>query len=247
MMKQHVNTHTNNGMIKKGENMRKFIISFLTVFMVFSSNLHVAFADEAIPYFKIVRQEKINVYGAPMSIEVKHIENVKNKNIQKQINTMIDHYVKTTLTQQTKKLKETQPNQHTELGISVSNYFNSNNITSFSLDFLQIMASSYEAKQYHTIDLKNGKEITIDNWLGKDYKKIIKAEVIKQVKQQNQQNGMEIYFMDKVNNLNINQNQSYYINQSGQVVVTFPKYEIAPGYVGLPEFIMPYNVKEVRK
>lgn len=109
------------------------------------------------------------------------------------------------------------------------------------------MASSYETKQYYTIDLKNGKEITIDNWLGKDYKKIIKAEVIKQVKQQNQQNKMEIYFMDKVNNLNINQNQSYYINKSGQVVVTFLKYEIAHGYVGLPEFIMPYNMKEVRK
>lgn len=95
--------------------MRKFIISFLTVFMVFSSNLHVAFADETIPYFKITRKEKINVYGAPITIEVKHIENVKNKNVQKQINAMIDHYVKTTLTLQTNELKKTQPNQHTEI------------------------------------------------------------------------------------------------------------------------------------
>ncbi|MEG0365740.1 MAG: RsiV family protein [Coprobacillus sp.] len=225
--------------------MRKVIISFLTVFMFFSSNLNIILANDN-PYYKVVRKERIDLYGAPVSIEVKHIENVKNKDIQKQINTLIDGYVKTTIDKQSLELEKTKPNQYTELGINVSDYYTSKDLTSFSLDFLQIMASSYEAKQYHTINLNDGKEITIDNWIGKDYEKIIKAEILKQVKQQNQQNGVEVYFMDKVNNLKITKDQSYYINKDGQVVVTFPKYEIAPGYVGLPEFIMPYNVKEVK-
>ncbi|MEG0452758.1 MAG: RsiV family protein [Coprobacillus sp.] len=225
--------------------MRKSIVSFLAVFMMFSINMNIVFAKEDIPYYKVVRKEKIDLYGAPVSIEVKHIENVKNKDVKKQINLMIDNYVKTTLNKQKEELKKTQPNRYTELGISVSDYYSSNNYTSFSLDFLQIMASSYEEKQYHTIDLRNGKEITIDNWLGKDYARIVKDEVIKQVLQQNQQNGTDIYFMNKVNHLNIQKDQSYYINEDGQIVVTFPKYEIAPGYVGLPEFIMPNHLKEV--
>ncbi|MFQ7057552.1 MAG: RsiV family protein [Turicibacter sanguinis] len=31
-------------------------------------------------------------------------------------------------------------------------------------------------------------------------------------------------------------NQTFYINSSGDVVVVFDKYSIAPGYMGFPEF-----------
>ena len=32
--------------------------------------------------------------------------------------------------------------------------------------------------------------------------------------------------------------EKFYINEQGQVVISFDRYEIAPGYMGYPEFII---------
>ena len=34
----------------------------------------------------------------------------------------------------------------------------------------------------------------------------------------------------------ITENQKFYVNENGNVVIVFDKYEIAPGYMGMPEF-----------
>jgi hypothetical protein len=40
----------------------------------------------------------------------------------------------------------------------------------------------------------------------------------------------------------IAKDQSFYINNEGKLVISFDKYEVAPGYMGVVEFIIPSNV-----
>ena len=37
----------------------------------------------------------------------------------------------------------------------------------------------------------------------------------------------------------IDEDQTFYLNQAGNAVVVFEKYEIAPGYMGMQEFEIP--------
>ncbi len=43
----------------------------------------------------------------------------------------------------------------------------------------------------------------------------------------------------------INDKHNYYFNDNGDLVISFDKYEIAPGYMGLPEFVI--EKKEINK
>ena len=47
-----------------------------------------------------------------------------------------------------------------------------------------------------------------------------------------------MYFDEAFNNLKITNEQPFYINKDNQVVVVFNQFEIAPGYMSLPEFII---------
>lgn len=198
--------------------------------------------------FVTISNDTYHLYGAEINVVIKHIEHVENKEVEKRINALIDQSIEDILTKQEQELKDVyQENHqiHTEIGLNLSDYYVDENLVSFSIDFLQIMASSFQEKTYHTIDLKTGDDYKLEHWLGKDYAATVKNEVVRQIDLQNKENGSDLYFMDEVNKLTILPDQSYYINRDGQVVVTFPKYQIAPGYLGLPEFIMPINIKEV--
>lgn len=198
--------------------------------------------------FVTISNDTYHLYGAEINVVIKHIEHVENKEVEKQINALIDQSIEDILTKQEQELKDVyQENHqiHTEISLNLSDYYVNDNLVSFSIVFLQIMASSFQEKTYHTIDLKTGDDYKIEHWLGKDYTAIVKDEVVRQIGLQNKENGSDLYFMDEVNKLTIPPDQSYYINKDGQVVVAFPKYQIAPGYLGLPEFIMPVNIKEV--
>ena len=36
--------------------------------------------------------------------------------------------------------------------------------------------------------------------------------------------------------------QSFYVNQQGQLVIAFNEYEVAPGYMGCPQFVIEDSV-----
>ena len=40
----------------------------------------------------------------------------------------------------------------------------------------------------------------------------------------------------------ISETQNFYFNEAGELVIAFDEYEIAPGYMGCPEFVIPKSV-----
>lgn len=106
------------------------------------------------------------------------------------------------------------------------------------------MAHSDVGSIYYNIDLKTGKELKISDVLGKEYKKIANKSISEQIKERMASDENQIFFgvneEDKELGVEgftgIDENRTFYINEKGNVVVTFDKYEIAPGYMGMPEF-----------
>lgn len=107
---------------------------------------------------------------------------------------------------------------------------------SFVVYKTQNFANAYDEEVYYNYDLKDSKELALKDVLGKDYIKIaneqIKAQIAERSKDQN-----NIYFKESEGGFtSINENQSFYISKSGNPVVCFHKYEIAPGAMGNQEF-----------
>lgn len=88
----------------------------------------------------------------------------------------------------------------------------------------------------YNIDVKENKELTIKDLFleSVDYKEIINKEIISQIKKQIEGGGVD-YFTDEMGFKAISEEQDFYLDNEN-LVVLFQKYDIAPGYMGTPEF-----------
>lgn len=93
--------------------------------------------------------------------------------------------------------------------------------------------SAEEESRYYNFDLKNGKQITLEDALGKDYAQLAADKIRSQMEERERKESVS-YFEEKP--LEITENTKFYMNQDGYPVVVFEKYEIAPGAFGEQEF-----------
>ncbi len=102
--------------------------------------------------------------------------------------------------------------------------------------------SSQEERHYYNLDLVTGQELSLNQLLGENWKELCNAEIDKQIKEQLADDPGLSYFGYGDNELSdakfssVTEDTDFYINADGQVVLVFPKYDIAPGYMGFREF-----------
>lgn len=111
------------------------------------------------------------------------------------------------------------------------------------------VGSSSTTFKYDTIDKKKEVLITLPS-LFKDnrYVEVISENIKKQMKEQMKSDSNKVYWVDNGGGTNmeifnkISENQNFYINAEGKLVISFNKYEVAPGYMGVVEFVIPTEV-----
>ena len=84
---------------------------------------------------------------------------------------------------------------------------------------------------------------------GANYKAAISNEIIRQMKQQMAADENVIYWVEPNEIMpdvftQIPDGQPFYINNDGQLVISFDKYAVGPGVMGTPEFVIPTRVLE---
>ena len=90
--------------------------------------------------------------------------------------------------------------------------------------------------------LQAGRELTLRDMLGPDYKELANEAVRAGIAAQEAESPDNIYFHGEEGVegfTSIADDQRFYINEAGNPVLIFEKYEIAPGYMGQPEFEVP--------
>ncbi len=111
---------------------------------------------------------------------------------------------------------------------------------SFVVTATETQASSFINFYTYNIDLTTGRELSLQDVLGPDYKAITDQAV---------QAGIEARSKDPRNSYfdgtdgvegftGIGPDQKFYLNEAGDPVVMFEKYAIAPGYMGVQEFVV---------
>lgn len=122
--------------------------------------------------------------------------------------------------------------------------YEKDNILSFIVD-IEIASSSVEhIHYYYNLNAETGKAISLKELIQEeDYISLINQEIIYQISQKEKENSDLLYFDDMDQFTTIDENQSFYINEHKQLVIVFGRYEIAPGYMGEQEFIMPFEIQ----
>lgn len=117
------------------------------------------------------------------------------------------------------------------------------------LSVLETEASGYEHNQFYTIDKQTGNVVALADLFaeGSDYISVISENIKTQMREQMVADEGVIYFLDdedmpEFNFQSITEQTNFYFNESGELVIAFDEYEVAPGYMGAPEFVIPQKV-----
>lgn len=133
----------------------------------------------------------------------------------------------------------------TQINIDYEITYQDEKLISFVITKSESFASAYQEQYFYNIDIENGKELNLKDVLGANYKKIVDAEVNKQIaerKAQDEENNL--YFTPEEGGFSgiDNEYQEFYINEDKKVTVVFQKYDIAPGYMGIQNFVIPNEI-----
>lgn len=116
-------------------------------------------------------------------------------------------------------------------------------------------ASGVEWNYYYTIDLTTGerlalKELFVD---GADYITPISENIISQMREQMAADENMIYWLDdpdmpEFNFTSIKEDTQFFLNENGNIVISFNEGDVAPMYMGICTFEIPEEiVKDIRK
>lgn len=113
---------------------------------------------------------------------------------------------------------------------------------------VETMGSSAETVQYDTIDKKNRVLVTLPSLFQDDrYIEAISANIIDQMKRQMKDDPSKTYWVEPSDMPEdaftaISETQNFYINSDHKLVIVFNEYDVAPGYMGTVEFVIPTEV-----
>lgn len=216
--------------------MKKRFLIFLLIIAPLCINAVHASEDNA--KLQLLKEKHYETEGTIVTVKIPHVVNVKDDKVKKVINKLITQAIDD-ITNEFKEFDKEPNTEHKLIAdITFQNYYSDDKIISFSINATQIMADSYLQKKFYTVDLKTGEVYNIEHFLGSDYQNIVKKSVQQQIAENKEKYPNLMYFDEAVNNLKITNEQPFYINKDNQVVVVFNQFEIAPGYMSLPEFII---------
>ena len=126
----------------------------------------------------------------------------------------------------------------------------------FTLKLLcyESQASGYQWNYYYTVDLTTGQRMALRELFveGADYITPISENIKVQMQAQMDADENVCYWLDEemeeYNFSSITDETSFYVNETGNVVIAFNEGDVAPGYMGAVEFEIPEEVLEsIRK
>lgn len=108
---------------------------------------------------------------------------------------------------------------------------------SFVVTLAEGWVSSMEERYYYNLDLAEDRVLTLQDVLGEDWVEICNASIQEQIAASADEDGFTYFFAPEDGGFTtVDGDTGFYIREDGTVVVAFPRYSIAAGAAGIPEF-----------
>ena len=145
-----------------------------------------------------------------------------------------------------KKFQQEMTRQGGVYGLDITYYVVTDTDSWFTLlvSTTETTAGGVETLHYYNLDKKSGQYVQLaDLFLPEtDYITAISEDIKLQMTEQMKADENVVYNLNcevsEDNFEHIAADQNFYINQDGKLVIVFDEYEVAPGFMGCPEFII---------
>lgn len=196
------------------------------------------------------REYKLDEDTYNANIVTPKIEGLKNENLQNSLNEKYLEENKELYDKFMEEIKDLKESGGGHIGVDSGYvvYTDTDEILSIGRYTVNTAASSSTQFKYDTISKKNNVLITLPSLFKNDsYIKIISKNIKEQMIENNKKDENKIYWVEGIDDtLNsfeqISPEQSFYINKDGKLIISFDKYEVAPGYMGVVEFVIPTEI-----
>lgn len=226
--------------------------TFIMIFLLPNVSPAYAKAIEKIPVIgDIVRVVTIRNYfysdnNHEMDINVPKIEGESgtaadyiNKDVSELTTTLVNEFYR--------KLEIEENRGFGSVHVTYDTVTNTKRWFTLKLSVTQTEASSNHYYEFYHIDKMTGKIIQLgDLFNTDDFSDILVAEIKKQMQEQMDKDENVKYWvedreLDK-GFVSVNEDHNFYWNDNGDLVIVFDKYEVAPGSMGTPEFVINKNI-----
>ena len=231
---------------------------FITLFLL--PNVSVAYAQalEQIPVIgDIVQVVTIRNYfyaddKHEMNIDVPQIEGEDSEAVD-YINKDVSELTTALVNQFYKDLEITGNNGYGSIHVDYEATMNTDRWFTLKLSVIETAASSNTYFEFYHIDKKQGKIVELGDLFNTDnFSDILVAEIKMQMQEQMANDENISYW---INNSGIGEefatvsaDHNFYWNENGDLVIIFDEYEVGPGSMGTPEFVIDRDViKDILK
>lgn len=210
----------------------------------------------------VVRVVTFNRYenkigGSEAEIVTPKIEGLENEELMNEINDALGENAHKLIAEFEKEallLKE-EYGDNAHMGVGSDYIVRTDTDEYYALDvfYYNTVGSSSTVHKFYTIDKKTGELVSLDGLFkeNSDYVSVISEIVKDEMRRRNkEEEGLfwieDDEFTDSFEE--IKENQNFFINEEGNIVICFDKYEVAAGAQGTPEFeIEKELIKEILK
>lgn len=194
-----------------------------------------------------VNEDKYNA-----DIKVPSIQGLKNKTLESSLNEKYLAENKKLYELFRADMEDLKKEGEGHLGVSSGYVVKTDNdkLLSVGRYVVNTVGSSSTTMKYDTIDKKNEILITLPSLFKDDrYVDIISENIKKQMIEQNKADKNKFYWVAGIEQKatmglfeKISKKQNFYVSTEGKLVISFDKYEVAPGYMGVVEFVIPTEI-----
>lgn len=189
-----------------------------------------------------IRDYSYSDYFHEMNIKVPKIEGDSgeavdyiNKDVEELTNILAERF--------NEELEEIGNEGHSSIYVDYDVITNTDQWFTLKITVFEAAGSSNTYYKYYHIDKVNGKIVTLgDLAANEDFYSRIKENIKVQMKAQMQANSDLLYWTDNedfgMEFEELGPNHNFYWTESGDIVIVYDKYEVAPGYMGTPEFVV---------
>lgn len=189
---------------------------------------------------------KVDTDTMQLNLEIPKIEGVTDKHLEDIINREIQQDADTLLADAKERAKQNEglPDAMPVMIDSTYQLYHTSDILSFKIDLLETAASAYNTNKFYNIDLRSNERLNLAALFsdGAAYTSRINQAIQSQIADALKADPT-CYFAPGEEGAfeTISADSKFYISESGNLVIAFDEYEIAPGYAGSPEFVIPHD------
>lgn len=224
-----------------------------------NTNESIAMAMEKIPVIgSIVRVVTFRDYdyndgNSEAHVSIPNIEtdgsDSDNKDAVNQINSDVTDYTQQLIDQFEADAKDYYGSEgYKGLDVSYDVITDTEDWFTLRITVLETAASGYQYYRFYHIDKKTNSVATLSTVFKDDVDYItpISENIKEQMRANTNEEDGTVYFIDQedieTNFKEIKAEQNFYYNSNNDLVIVFDEYEVAPGSMGNPEFVIPNSV-----